>query len=116
MMKRVTWFAGGVVAGLASAGYAKKKVKQTAAQMAPTQLAKSAVDSVRHKTRDVADAFREGREVMRHTEDELHARREGRLISLDEHVAPGDQVFVDGVPVESGRVIVMRPKERKARR
>lgn len=114
MMKRVTWFAGGVVAGLASAGYAKKKVKETASQMAPTQIAKLAVDTMRTKTGNVADAFREGRQVMKHTEDELHARREGRLTSLDEHVAPGDQVYVDGVRVESGRVIVMRRKERKA--
>jgi hypothetical protein len=116
MMKRVTWFAGGVVAGLASAGYAKKKVKETASQMAPAQIAKSAVGTVRNKTSNVADAFREGRQVMKHTEDELRARREGRLTSLDEHVAPGDQVYVDGVPVESGRVIVMRRKERKAPR
>ncbi len=116
MMKRVTWFAGGVVAGIASAGYAKKKVKETASQMAPAHLAKSAAGAVRGKTRDVADAVREGRQVMRHTEDELRARREGRLLSLDDHVAPGDRVFVDGVPVESGRVIVMRSKERKAPR
>jgi len=116
MMKRVTWFAGGVVAGIASAGYAKKKVKETASQIAPTQLARSAVDTVKSRTTTVTDALREGREVMKHTEDELRARREGRLTSLDEHVAPDDQVYVDGVPVESGRVIVMRPKERKARR
>jgi hypothetical protein len=116
MMKRVTWFAGGVVAGLASAGYAKKKVKETASQIAPTQIAKSAVVTVRSKTSIVTDALREGREVMKHTEDELRARREGRLTSLDEHVAPDDQVYVDGVPVDSGRVIVMRPKERKAPR
>jgi hypothetical protein len=116
MMKRVTWFAGGVVAGIASAGYAKKKVKATASQMAPTQIARSAAVTVRAKTSDVVDAFREGRQVMKHTEDELHARREGRLTSLDQHVAPGDQVYVDGVPVESGRVIVMRRKEHKAPR
>lgn len=115
-MKRATWFVGGVAAGLASAGYAKRKVKETASQLAPTQMARSAVETVRAKTRDVADAVREGRQVMRHTEDELHARREGRLVSLDEAIAPGDEVYVDGVPVESGRVIVMRPKERKTRR
>ena len=50
---------------------------------------------------------------MRHTEDELRARREGRLESLEDHVDPRDQVYVDGVPVESGRVIVMRHKERR---
>lgn len=116
MMKRVTWFAGGVVAGLASAGYAKKKVKETASQMAPAQIARSAGQSVRNKTRDVADAVRDGRQVMKHTEDELRARRDGRLVSLDEHVEPGDQVYVDGVPVESGRVIVMRRKESRAPR
>jgi hypothetical protein len=54
--------------------------------------------------------MREGRSAMRQHEDELRARREGRLTSLDEHVGPRDQVYVDGVPVESGRVIVMRPK------
>ena len=116
MMKRVTWFAGGVVAGHASASYAKKKVKETASQIAPAQIAKSAVGTVKAKTSVVTDAFREGREVMKHTEDELRARREGRLTSLDEHVAPDDRVYVDGVPVDSGRVIVMRPKENKARR
>jgi hypothetical protein len=116
MMKRVTWFAGGVVAGLASAGYAKKKVRQTASQIAPAQVARSAATTVRLKGRDVVDAVREGRQVMRHTEDELRARREGRLTSLDQHVGPDDQVFVDGVPVESGRVIVMRPRQPRGRR
>jgi hypothetical protein len=116
MMKRVTWFAGGVVAGVASAGYAKKKVRATASQMAPAKIAKSAATTVRAKTRDVADAVREGRQVMRHTEDELKARRDGRYVSLDDHVAPGDQVYVDGVPVESGRVIVMQRKENRAPR
>jgi hypothetical protein len=115
-MKRATWFAGGVVAGLASAGYAKKKVRATASQVAPAQIARSAAISVRSRTVNVVDAIREGRQVMKHTEDELRARREGRLTSLDEHVAPGDQVFVDGVPVESGRVIVMRRKEHRAPR
>ncbi|MGI9645038.1 MAG: hypothetical protein ACR2O6_06995 [Ilumatobacteraceae bacterium] len=110
MMKRVTWFAGGVAAGAVGAGYAKKKVKQTASQIAPAGIARTAADRARAKGRDLADAIREGRQVMRHHEDELRARREGRLLSLEEHVEPGDQVYVDGVPVESGRVIVMRPK------
>ena len=110
MMKRVTWFAGGVAAGAVGAGYAKKKVRATAAQIAPAGIARTAADRARARGRDIADAIREGRHVMRHHEDELRARREGRLLSLDEHVEPGDQVYVDGVPVESGRVIVMRRK------
>ena len=116
MMKRATWFAGGVVAGVATASYAKKKVKQTAAQIAPAQVARSAADTVRSKSREVVDAVREGRQVMKHTEDELRARRDGRLTSLDEHVGPDDQVYVDGVPVESARVIVMRERQSKGRK
>ena len=44
----------------------------------------------------------------------LSLERAAKLIFTDnDHVDPGDQVFVDGVPVESGRVIVMRRKERQ---
>jgi hypothetical protein len=35
MMRRVTWFVGGVVAGAAGAGYAKKKVREATAQLTP---------------------------------------------------------------------------------
>ena len=39
MIKRVTWFAGGVVVGLAGAGMAKRKVKEVATQVTPARLA-----------------------------------------------------------------------------
>lgn len=112
MMKRVTWFAGGVAAGVAGAGYAKKKAKAAVANVTPVQMARSAASRVRAKGRDVADAVREGKAVMSQHEDELRAKREGRLESLEDHVEPGDQVFVDGQPVDSGRVIVMRQRGR----
>ena len=107
-MGRLTWFAGGVAAGAVGAGYAKRKVRRTAAQIAPASAVRGLADRARSTGRVVADAVREGREAMRYHEDELRARRDGRLTSLDEHVDPDDQVYVDGVPVESGRVIVMR--------
>jgi len=110
MMKRLTWFAGGVAAGAAGASYAKKKVKEKAAQVSPSGVARSAAQRAKQTASDVVDAVREGREAMTQHEDELKAKRDGRLVTLSEHVAPGDQVFVDGVEVESGRVIVMRPK------
>ncbi len=110
MMKRLTWFVGGVAAGATGASYAKKKVKQKAAQVSPSGVARSAASRARSTAATVVDALREGRDAMGQHEDELKARRDGRLVSLDEHVAPGDQVFVDGVEVESGRVVVMRPK------
>jgi hypothetical protein len=110
MIKRATWFATGAVAGVVGANYAKNKVKAKAAQMSPSSVARTAAVTARDASRRVADAVREGRAAMNQHEDELRARREGRLTSLDEHVSPDDQVFVDGVPVESGRVIVMRRK------
>lgn len=110
MVKRVTWFVGGVAAGAAGASYAKKKVKEKAAQVSPAGVARSAATRTKQTAQHVVDALREGRSAMTQHEDELKARRDGRLVELSEHVAPGDQVFVDGVEVESGRVIVMRPK------
>ena len=110
MMKRLTWFVGGVAVGASSANYAKKKVKEKASQISPTGVARSAATRARQTAGHVADAVRDGRHAMRQHEDELKARRDGRLTSLDEHVAPSDTVFVDGVAVDSGRVIVMRQK------
>ena len=109
-MKRLTWFVGGVAAGAAGAGYAKKKVKEKAAQVSPAGVARSAAQRAKQTAAHVVDAVREGREAMNQHEDEPKARRDGPLVTLSEHVAPGDQVFVDGVEVESGRVIVMRPE------
>ena len=110
MMKRITWFVGGVAAGATGVNYAKKKVKEKVSQVSPAGVARSATTRARQTASHVVDALREGRDAMGQHEDELKARRDGRLVSLEEHVAPGDQVFVDGVEVESGRVIVMRPK------
>lgn len=110
MMKRVTWFVGGIAAGATGANYAKKKVKEKASQISPGGVARSAASRARQTAGQVVDAVKDGRSAMREREDELKARRDGRITSLDEHVSPSDQVFVDGVPVESGRVIVMRQK------
>lgn len=110
MMKRVTWFVGGVAVGIAGAGYAKKKVVETASQLTPTTVARGAADRLTAKGREVADALREGRRVMQQHEEEVEAFREGRLVLLEDHVAPDDEVYVDGELVESDRVIVMRPR------
>jgi hypothetical protein len=107
-MKRITWFLGGVAAGATGVGMAKRRIQRTAAQFAPTAVAKQAVDSVRDRTRMVVDAVRDGRNVMQHREDELKARRDGRLASMADHLGPSDQVLVDGRPVEADRVVVMR--------
>ena len=107
-MKRLTWFVTGAAAGAAGAGYATRKVKQTASQLAPGNVAKGAVKRVRRGGRTVVDAVKEGRSAMRDREDELKARRDARAEPLDDRLEPGDQLLVDGRPVDSGRVIVLR--------
>jgi hypothetical protein len=101
MMKRVTWFMGGAVAGVAGAGLAKKKVKQAATHLAPRNVVHSASGRVR-------DAFGEGRRAMRAKETELRARLDGRATTLADDLDDGDEVRVDGRPVEPGQVIVLK--------
>jgi hypothetical protein len=45
---------------------------------------------------------------MQQREDELTARRDGRVASMADHLGPEDQVLVDGRPVDADRVVVMR--------
>lgn len=107
-MKRVTWFITGAAAGAAGANYAAKKVKQTAAQLAPANVAKGAANRAKAGGKQLVDAVREGRLAMRAREDELKARRDARLEPVDGRLEPGEQLLVDGRPVESGRVIVLK--------
>lgn len=109
-MKRITWFITGVAAGATSAGYATKKIKHTASQLTPVNVAKGAAGRARQGGRKVVDAVKEGRLAMRAREDELKARRDSRVETLDDHLDPGDQLLVDGQPVDSGRIIVLKQK------
>jgi hypothetical protein len=109
-MKRLTWFVTGVAAGAAGANYATRKVKQTAAQLAPANVAKGAARSAKRGGRRIFEAVKEGRSAMHAREDELKARRDSRVEPLDDHLEPGDLLLVDGQPVESGRVIVLKQK------
>lgn len=109
-MKRVTWFVTGVAAGAAGTGYAKRKVRATAQQLAPVNVAKSAASRVKGSGKHLVDAVREGRSAMRDKEDELKARRDARVEPLDARLAPDEQVMVDGRPVDAGRVIVLKQK------
>lgn len=109
-MSRVTWFVAGTAAGAAGAAYATKKVKQTAAQLAPTNVARGAATRARSSGRTVVDAIREGRMAMRLKEDELKARRDARVEPVDGRLEPGEQLLVDGQPVETARVIVLKQK------
>lgn len=107
-MRRLTWFVGGVAAGAAGTGYATRKVKEAAAQLAPANVARGAATRARDGGKRVAEAVREGRAAMRAREDELRARRDATIETLDDRLDPGDQLLVDGRPVDSGRVIVLK--------
>ena len=110
MLKRVSWFVGGAVAGVAGAGYAKRKVKETASQLAPSNIAKSAVAKVRERGHDVAEAIRDGREAKREKESELRAKlgaQPATAPSRPAHLGPDEVGLVDGRPVEAGQVIVL---------
>jgi hypothetical protein len=114
-MKRLTWFVTGVAAGATGVGYATRKVKQTAAQLAPANVAKGAASRAKQGGKKVVDAVREGRSAMRAREDELKARRDARVEAIDDHLDPGDQLLVDGRPVDAGRVIVLKQKSKQQR-
>ena len=101
MIKRMTWFVSGAVAGLAGAGMAKRKFKQAATHLTP----KNVVHGV---TARVRDSIVEGRVAMRAKEAELRARLDGRVVRLVDDLEDGDEVLVDGVPVEPGQVIVLK--------
>ncbi len=110
MSKRVTWFVGGVAAGAAGAGYAKRKVRATASALAPSNIAKRTVAKVRNQGHTIVDAVREGRAAMTAREDELKIRRDARSEPVDTRLEPGEQLIVDGRAVDSGRVIVLKQK------
>jgi hypothetical protein len=112
MIKRMTWFVGGAVAGVAGMGVAKRKMKQAATHLTPKKVVHSVSDRVR-------DAFAEGRRAARAKETELRARLDGRATRLAEDLDDGDEVLVDGRPVEPGQIIVLkqvRDRDERGRR
>ncbi len=108
MMKRVTWFVGGLAAGAVGVGAAKRKAKAVANDLAPVQIARRATGQVTERGHRVADAIREGKRAMRAKEMELRARMDGRATTLADELADVETVLVDGRPVEAGQVIVLR--------
>jgi hypothetical protein len=69
--------------------------------------------STKSRFSSISDAWSTGKEAMHDKENELKARRDGRVDSLSSHshldpLQPGDEVLVDGERVEPGRVIVLR--------
>jgi hypothetical protein len=101
MIKRMTWFVGGAIAGVAGVGVAKRKMKQAATHLTPKHIVHGITDRVH-------DAFSEGRKAMRARETELRGRLDGRASTLADDLEDGDEVLVEGRTVEPGQVIVLK--------
>ncbi len=110
MIKRARWFVSGAVAGAAGVSYASRKVKRTAAQLAPVEVARTVGRRVRDRAHDIGEAVRDGRAAMRAKEAELRALRDGRAADVHETLATGSEVLVDGRPAAPGQVIVLHPE------
>lgn len=112
MSRRAVWFVGGAAAGASGAMYAKRKVAAAVEKVKPANVAHTASDAARRAAHRVREAVREGVGAARHKERELLAERDGRLVRLSDYLGEGDEVVIDGEPVDSARVIVMRRRER----
>jgi hypothetical protein len=110
MMKRVTWFLGGVATGAVGVGAAKRKLRTAAAELTPALVVRRATGTARRRAHDVAEAVREGRRAMRAKEHEMRARLDGRVSNLADVLDDDgiDSLIVDGKEVQPGQVIVLR--------
>ena len=122
MIKRATWFVGGVATGAVGVGAAKRKIRNATADLTAAQVARRVTARARRRAADLGDALREGRRAMRAKELELRARLDGRVSNLAEVLDADDDIdslIVDGKEVEPGQVIVLRQVRddpRRARR
>jgi len=113
MIKRIVWFFSGAIAGIGGVLFAGKKVRRTVTSLGPVKVINRAANSTRSRFTSFTDAWTTGKEAMHDKENELKARRDGRVETLASHshldpMQPGDEVIVDGERVEPGRVIVLR--------
>ena len=102
MIKRMTWFVGGAVAGVAGASVAKKQGE--AGGHAPRPRGTSCTA----RTGRVRDAFGEGRRAMRARETELRARMDGGPRRWPMISTKATRCWSMAVPVEPGQVIVLK--------
>jgi hypothetical protein len=76
MMRRVTWFVAGAASGVAGGAYAQRKIKSTAARLAPSNVVRQAGRKARTRGQDLVEAVREGRAAMRRKEQTMRDERQ----------------------------------------
>ena len=101
MIKRLTWFVSGAVAGVAGVRVAKRRMKRAATHFTPKNIAYKVTDRMH-------DAFSEGRKAMRIRELELRAELDGNTAAPSHDLDEVDEVLVDGRRVGPGHVIVLK--------
>lgn len=95
MMKRVTWFMSGVIAGVSGVWYGSRRLKEKAESLKPVTVARGAAARARGRVDDVVEAVREGRGAMRDKEQQLRSEYDPDSSS-------------EVVSIEPGRVVVLR--------
>ncbi|MDQ3737542.1 MAG: hypothetical protein M3337_00050 [Actinomycetota bacterium] len=108
MIKRLTWFVTGAVTGAAGSGYARRKMREAAAQLTPRNVAKSGAIALRRRGREVVDSVRAGRSPG--SNGDSAARSADDPATIADRIAPDEEILVDGRPVDRGRIVVMRPR------
>ena len=91
-MKRITWFVTGLAAG-ADRRQLRDQEGQADGIAARAGQRRQGCRRPRSSSvgAQVVDAVREGRAAMHAREDELKARRDARVETLDDHLEPGDR-------------------------
>ncbi len=112
-MRRLGWFVAGAAAGAGAMRMARRRVRSAVRQLSPRNVAGRVEQRVRSKVDEVGDAIREGRAAKANRERQLRAVVDNRVDPMTDHVGPGDTVLVDGEPIDAGRVIVLRDRERE---
>jgi hypothetical protein len=76
MIRRLVWFASGVVAGISAFLWTKNKVSAAAEKMSPTGIGRRSVARVRGFGTRMSHAVQAGRNAMNNKEQQLRDKRQ----------------------------------------
>jgi hypothetical protein len=78
VFKRLFWLSVGLTAGFGSSFWLMRTVRRTVERLTPERLTQDAVAGARSAGAEIKAALDEGRNAMRHREEELRAELERR--------------------------------------
>lgn len=83
MIKRLTWFVTGAVAGVGSVLIVGRRIKRRVSELAPVRVAERALDKTKESVSRLKRAATDGRDAMREREEELKSRVLGTQVVSD---------------------------------